>query len=296
MKKIFIISFIAFFYLPVLAQLKVVTAYPYISDIAKKIGGNSIQVDALASGTWDPHYIVPKPSLIAKVRQADLLIINGAELEIGWMPPLIRDSKNAKVQPGASGFLDLSAHVDLIDKPENVSRAHGDVHPSGNPHYSLNPDNILILAKAICDKLCALDNQNSSLYRANLEQFASAWDAKLKEWGDKLKSMQGIKVIQYHKLFDYFLNRFGIDLVMEIEPLPGIPPTSAHIKKIIDVVKTGSVSLIITDVYHSQKPVKMISEKTKARYAVLPHDVNSVAGVTDIFSLFDEIVRRITND
>ncbi len=296
MKKLLILFSILIFNYSVFSQLKVTTAYQYIADLTEKIGGNKIEVNSLAQGKWDPHYVVPKPSLIAKVRQADLLIINGAELEIGWMPPIIRDSKNSKVQPGKEGFLDLSSYVNMIDKPENVSRAHGDVHPSGNPHYSLDPENILVLAETICNRLSTLDNNNAQFYKNNLTKFNQQWNKKLKEWSGSMAKLKGKKVVQYHKLFDYFCRRYGIIMVKEIEPLPGIPPASGHIKKVIEAVKSNDIVLIITDVYHSKKPAKFVSNKTKVRYIILPHDVNSVNGAEDIFSLFDEIVRRMTND
>ena len=141
----------------VYAEMRVVTTYPYIADITSRIGGDRVSVHALASGNWDPHFVVPKPSLIAKVRRADLLILNGAELEIGWLPPVIRESRNAKVRPESGGFLDLSVYIKLIDVPENVSRAQGDIHPSGNPHFALDPANIAKIAVVITKKLCDLN-------------------------------------------------------------------------------------------------------------------------------------------
>ncbi len=296
MNKIIILICTLLFNFSVYAELKVVTTYQYITDIAKKIGKDRILVTSLAQGKWDPHYIVPKPSLIIKARQADLLIINGAELEIGWVPPIIRDSKNSKIQPGTEGFLDLSSYVNLIDKPENVSRAHGDVHPSGNPHYFLDPDNIPTLAKVICNKLSTLDNNNSQYYKDNLTELNTKWNIKIKEWSDKMAKFNGKKIIQYHKLFDYFCDNYNILIEKEIEPLPGIPPTSGHIKKVIELVKAKDISLLITDVYHSKKPVKFVSNKTKVKFVILPHDVNAVEEAKDIFSLFDEIIRRMTND
>jgi zinc/manganese transport system substrate-binding protein len=278
------------------AKVRVVTAYPYIADLARKIGGNAVDVKALAPGNWDPHTVVPRPSYIAKVRNADLLIINGAELEIGWIPPIIRESRNYKVQPGASGFLDLSVYAHLIDKPDNISRALGDVHPSGNPHYALGPENIPKIAGGIYQRLCKLDSANCQKYKKNLDEFNNKWTQKLEEWKKKISQVPGLKIVQYHKLFNYLCKYFGITIVMEIEPLPGIPPASGHIEKVIKTVRNESVPIIATDVYHPIGAAKFVSDKTGARLVVLPQDVHAVDGVDDIFSLYDVIVRRLTND
>ncbi len=276
------------------AKLNIAATYPYIADIAQRIGGDRISACALAPGNWDPHFVVPKPSLIAKVRGADLLIMNGAELEIGWLPPVIRESRNAAVQPGADGLLDLSLHLKLIDIPDNVSRAHGDVHPSGNPHFSLDPANIRAAAGIICKKLGALDPDNSAYYHNNFNEFVKTWDKKMLEWETAMKPLKGAKVIQYHKLFDYFFARYSLVPVSEIEPLPGIAPASGHIIKIINLAKTNGVNMILTDVYHSKEPAELIAAKTGIRMIVIPHDVNAVPGAENIFLLFDEIFGRMT--
>ncbi len=276
------------------AEIRVVTTYPYIADIAKKIGRHRVKTQSLAPGSWDPHFVVPKPSLIAKVRRADLLIINGAELEIGWLPPIVRESRNARVQPGANGFLDLSGCIELIDIPENISRAHGDVHPSGNPHFSLNPDNITKISIIILKRLCVIDSDNSSFYKKNHEEFHKLWNKKLKKWDEAMKPLKGMKVIQYHKIFDYLFQRYEIVGVTEIEPLPGITPTSRHIMDVINRVRSEGVKLVINDVYHSTKPAQLIARKTGVKMIVLPHDVGAVQDAKDIVALFDNIVRRLT--
>lgn len=276
------------------AKLKVVTTYPYIADIVKIIGKDRVSATALAPGAWDPHFVVPKPSLIARVRQADLLILNGAELEIGWLPPVVREARNPKVKPGSGGFLDLSAYIELIDVPENVSRAQGDVHPSGNPHFCLDPHNIKIIAEAVRERLSALDLNNSDFFQKNLDNFLKLWDNKLKEWENALKPLVGAKVVQYHKNYDYFCNRYGIIPIIELEPLPGIAPTSKHILRVINVVKNKNAKIILNDVYHSTKPAELVADKTGIKVIVLPHDVNAVKEAKNIVSLFDEIVRRLT--
>lgn len=275
------------------ADLKIITTYPYIASIVSQIVVGNAKVEALADGSLDPHFIVPKPSLMVKLRDADLLIINGAGLEVGWLPPLITQANNQKINT-SSGFLDLSQFVNLIDKPENITRAAGDVHPEGNSHFHLDPYNIPILADVITEKLCKVDNKRCETYTLNNKNFKERWQSKLREWNTRLSKVKGKKVVQYHKLYDYFINRYQLKLVGNLEPLPGIPPNPKHLDGLIEKTKQEGIDFIIQDVYHSQKPAMFLSEKTGAKMLVIPHDVGSVPEVKDIFSLFDEIVRRLT--
>jgi len=276
------------------AKLRVVASYPYIADIVKKIGRDKVHVKTLGRGNWDPHHVVPKPSLISIARRADIIIINGADLEVGWLPQIIRESHNRKIRQGAGGYLDLSKILSLIDIPKELSRAYGDVHPQGNPHFNLDPYNIPLIARAIYIRLSRKDPSNSSFYKDNFKKFNKLWGDKTREWNGALSALKGLKVVQYHKQFDYFFKRYGIICVTEIEPLPGIPPTSGHTKKVISLIKSENVKLIINDVFHSSKPAKFISGRAGIKLIILPHDIGAVKEAGDIVALFDEIVRRLT--
>ena len=276
-------------------QLQIVATYGYIGDIAQRIGKDRVDVVSLARGDYDPHVIIPKPSYIAKLRRADLLIINGAQLEIGWLPQIIRQANNGAVQPGERGFLDLSMHVHLIDVPTSVSRELGDVHPEGNPHFFLDPDNIPIIAEAITEKLSELDPDNQTFYETNDKEVYAQWQQKMKEWEGKLAPLKGEKVVEYHKIFDYFLNRFGFSLVGTIEPLPGIPPTTRHIAEVEQLIKREGVKYVLQDVYNPQDASLYLSKKLNVKLIIMPHDVGSVKEADNVFSVFDEIVRRLTN-
>ncbi|MEJ5173423.1 MAG: zinc ABC transporter substrate-binding protein [Hydrogenothermaceae bacterium] len=276
------------------ADIKVVTTYPYIASIVKEIVKDKATVENLADGSLDPHFIVPKPSLVVKLREADLVIINGAGLEIGWLPPLINQANNPKINPSSSGFLDLSQFVNLIHKPETVSRSMGDVHPEGNPHFHLDPYNIPVISDVITNKLCRLDVSNCKFYESNNISFKERWNRKLKEWNERLSTLKGKKVVEYHKLFDYFIDRYKLTLIGTLEPLPGIPPNAKHIENLIKITKSDGLDYILQDVYHSHKPAKFLAEKTGVKMIVLPHDIGSVPEVKDIFGLFDEIVRKLT--
>ncbi|AHE95908.1 adhesin [Thermocrinis ruber] len=274
------------------AKLKVVATYPWIGELVKEVGKDRVSLYVIARGTDDPHFVVPKPSHIAKMRDADLLIVQGASLEVGFLPPLLQQSNNPKIQPGRQGYLDLSQFVELIEKPANISRAMGDVHPEGNPHYQLDPHNIPPLARAIAERLCQLDSPNCAYYRGNLEDFLKRWNAKLTEWDREFAKLKGIKVIQYHKLYDYLLRRYGMVLVGTLEPLPGIPPTGKHIEGLIS--QAQGVKFILQDVYHEKRTAQFVAQRLNAKVVILPHEVGAVPEAKDLFSLFDEILRRLS--
>jgi zinc/manganese transport system substrate-binding protein len=273
--------------------LHIVAAYPYIGDLVERIGGGNVRVFVLARGDYNPHVIIPRPSFIAQIRRANLLIISGAQLEIGWIPPLLRQANNPAVQPGEPGFLDLSRYVTLIDVPTSVSREQGDVHPEGNPHYYLDPENIIPLAKAIMEKLSQLDSQNALDYRTRYSEFAELWNKRLIQWAEKMKGGMDTRVVEYHKNYDYFLRRYKLQIAGTIEPLPGIPPTSKHVEHLEALLTANPARLILQDVYNPDDASRHLAEKLGMKVVVLPHDVGAVREANGIFSLFDEIVRRL---
>jgi zinc/manganese transport system substrate-binding protein len=275
-------------------RLQVVATYGYIGDIVQRIGKDHVEVVVLARGDYNPHIIIPKPSYIAKMRRADLLVINGGQLEIGWLPQIIRQANNGSVQPGERGFLDLSMHVHLIDVPTSVSRELGDVHPEGNPHFFMDPDNIPVIAKAITERLSELDPDNQAFYETNNKELYASWQQSMKTWEEKLKPFKGEKVLEYHKIFDYFLNRFGFVIAGTIEPLPGIPPTTKHIADVEKLIMREQVKIIFQDVYNPQDASSYLAKRHNVKLIVLPHDVGAVKEANDVFSVFNEIIRRIT--
>lgn len=275
------------------ASLNVNTTYQTLGEVAKKIGGELVKVNVLASAKYDPHFIVPKPSLLSKLRRADLLIINGAGLEIGWLPPLIRSANNAKIQVGAQGFLDMSHFIPMIDVPTSVSRGFGDVHAQGNPHYSTDPYMIPIMAKVIEAKLSALDISNEAYYKANLENFLKEWDAYLQKLNTKMLSCKDKKLIEYHELFNYFLSRYEYKSYGNIEPLPGIAPSSKHTLELIHTLKSNKIKIILQDVYHEKKSALFIAKKADASAIILPHEVGAVKEADTLENFYNTIAKRI---
>ncbi|MBN2816881.1 MAG: zinc ABC transporter substrate-binding protein [Campylobacterales bacterium] len=284
MKKLLILLLLP---LSLFASLNIAVTYPYIGALTKEIGGEHVDVEVLAKGNWDPHFVVPRPSLITKVRNADALIMNGAQLEIGWLPPLIRRAGNNKVTPNASSFLNLAQHIELINKPNSVDRSGGDIHPDGNPHFHLNPANVITLAEVIKDFLTKLDASNSEIYNTNLLSFKEKWEKKLLEWQTKMESKKGLKVIQFHDNLAYFNKAYGLNNLATIEPLPGIPPSSKHTIELIKLIKEQKPCCILHDVYHSTKTAEFIQEKTGIKIILMPHDISALDSIEDLTSLFD---------
>ena len=284
---------LAFLPLTLLAHLNIAVSYPYIGALSKSIGGDHVTTVVLAKGNWDPHFVVPRPSLISKVRNADALIMNGGQLEIGWLPPLLRRAGNPKVEVGGSNFLNLSHNIHMIHKPHSVDRSLGDVHPDGNPHFHLDPRNILYLAGIIKIFLISIDVEHQAIYEKNFEEFSSMWREKLKIWQDKMENKKGLKVIQYHDNLAYFNEAYGLKSIATIEPLPGIPPSSRHTISLIKLIKEQKPCCILHDVYHSTKTADFISRKTNLPLVIMPHDIGALEDIEDLASLFDYLTSAI---
>ena len=278
---------------PAQAKTKIVVTYPYIAALVGEIAKDQVELTTLAKGDEDPHFVVPRPSFIGKLRQADLLIINGASLEIGFVPPLIRQANNPKIMPGAEGFIDLSQFVDLIEKPDKVSRSEGDIHPEGNPHFILDWHNVPAVARAIADALARADRSGAGAYHKNLDGFLARWKAQSEAWDRKAAPLKGKAIIQYHRLFDYFALRTGMRIVGELEPKPGIPPTSRHLEELIEANAAGTVYMVVTDPYHEKKSPEGLANKLSVPWAVLPQDVAAVAAAKDLFSLYDTLLASV---
>ncbi|UFH59748.1 metal ABC transporter substrate-binding protein [Sulfurovum mangrovi] len=277
------------------AKLQVAAAYPYIEQLTKEIAKDRVDVTLLSQGNWDPHFVVPKPSLISGLRDSDLLILNGASLEIGWLPPLIQRANNPRIQTGAKGYLDLSKYVELKDIPTHIDSTMGHVHKEGNPHFILDPHNIITLAEVIMIKLSVLDKENYSFYKKNFEVFKTRWTKKLKIYDRTMKQCEGIKVVQYHELFNYFLYRYQIKSLDNLEPLPGVKPNSKHTLELIKSIRQNGVKHILQDVYHEDKTASFIASKSGAKVITLPHDVGALKGTQTLEKFYDTLIGRICN-
>ena len=277
----------------VFAKVNVATTYQYLGEVVKAIGADEVKVDVLSNPKLDPHFIVPKPSLIGKLRREDLLIINGGQLEIGWLPPLLKSANNGKINVGAEGFVDVSRVIHMIDKPKSVSRTYGDIHPDGNPHFVMDIHNIIPIAKLIARKLESIDAVHKSIYESNLKKFIKKYQALTKTLSRQIKSCKVNKVIQYHELFNYALHANGIRSVENIEPLPGISPSSKHTLALINLIKQKKIKTILQDVYHEKRTAQFIADKTGAKVHVVPHDVGATDDANTLENFYKSIVKQL---
>jgi ABC-type Zn uptake system ZnuABC Zn-binding protein ZnuA len=269
-------------------KLNVVTSTEDLASIAREVGGDHITVESIARGYQDPHFVEPKPSFILKLQKADVLIVVGRELEIGWLPPLIQQSRNGKIQPGAEGYLDASLQAEILEIPTGqITRAMGDVHPLGNPHYWLDPENGKRIAKEIADKLSELRSDDRAYFQQRLSDFTGRLDAAEKGWVAALAPYKGTKLVTYHRSFPNFAKRFDLDIMGYVEPRPGIPPTPQHTLDLVNEMKRQNVKLVLVEPYFDLKTPNAIGRDTGAEVLVMPPSVGGVKEVTDYFKLFD---------
>jgi len=276
------------------AALRVVTTTQDLSAITKAVGGEWVQVQSLTPGTRDPHFAAAKPSMIRKVFLADLLLVIGADMEIGWLPPLLQSARNSRVQPGNPGYLDLSSVVPLLGKVSDpVSRAMGDVHAKGNPHYWLDPRNGIRMAQAITTRLSGLDPAHKDDYRRRFNDFVQTMDNKLPAWRAELAQLKGKPVIAYHKSFVYLADAFGFRIVGEVEPKPGIAPSAASLSALVERIKTEHIDSLIMEPYYERRSASYLNEQTGIHVAVIPQSVGAQPDIHTYFDLFDAIVAAL---
>jgi zinc/manganese transport system substrate-binding protein len=246
------------------AKLNVIATTTDFGSIAKVIGGDKIELTTLAKPTEDPHFVDAKPSFIVKLNRADIIIEGGAELEIGWLPALLDQSRNEKLAAGTAGHVMCAQGVQLLDIPTALDRSKGDIHAAGNPHYTTDPLNAKIIAKNIADALCKLDEKSAETYHANLKTFEDAIDAKMQEWQKTLEPFKGQQIVSYHDSWLYFAHRFGLKIELFLEPKPGIPPTPAHLTHVITKMKQDNSHVIIVDPYLNRKTAETVARNTGA--------------------------------
>lgn len=276
------------------AKLNAVATLPDFGSIAEAIGGDKVKVTTIARGTEDAHFVDARPSFVRVLNQAQVLIEGGAELEVGWLPPLVNSARNSKILGESPGHLVLGRYVQLMDVPKTpVDRSMGDIHPLGNPHYWLDPENGKVMAEKIAETFAALDPKNAQEYQAKLKEFEQRLAAKLPEWEKKLAPFKGTKVITYHKSFEYFARRFGLDIFGQLEPKPGIEPTAVHINELIQSAKTQGVKLVMIEPFRPRRSAQTVAENIGAKLVIVPEKVNGVEQAKDYFSLFDYLVNTI---
>jgi ABC-type Zn uptake system ZnuABC Zn-binding protein ZnuA len=276
------------------APLKVVTTIQDLASLTKEVGGDRVDVSAIARGYQDPHFVEPKPSFLLLLRNADLLEVVGLELEIGWLPPLLDQSRNANIRPGTKGYLDVSHGVEILDRPTVVNRSMGDVHPLGNPHFWLDPANAVRIAIQIEQKLSELRPADAPYFAQRLNAFKLRINEANKRWMAELAPYRGAKVVTYHNSWPNFAKHFGLDVVGYVEPKPGVPPSPSHTFELINMMKAQHVKAIMMEPYFDAKTPQSIAERTGAKLVVLYPSVGGAkSGTDDYFQLFDTNIANL---
>jgi zinc/manganese transport system substrate-binding protein len=276
------------------AKLNVVATLPDFGAIARSVGGEHVKVSTIARATEDPHFVDARPSFIRMLNQADILIEGGAELELGWLPQLVNNARNGKILADAPGHLILSRGVHLLEVPSGpIDRSQGDVHPSGNPHYWLDPANGKIIASEIAKTLSAVDPGHAAAYQANAQKFQERLDQKMAEWTKLMEPYRGTKVLEYHKSFEYLADRFGLQIAGQIEPKPGIEPSPAHLNALVPLARQQGVKLVIVEPFRSRRSPESVARAINAKLLLLPQSTGGHESIKDYFDLFDYDVGQI---
>ncbi len=279
---------------PAFADLRVATSLTDLASVAESVGGRHVTVMSLCKGYEDPHFVPAKPSLMKAIQNADVFVSVGLELDGGWLPLVLPGSRNPKIQPGTAGFVDASEGVDVLEKPTGtVSRAEGDVHPLGNPHYYLDPKNLEIVAGHLAAVFSALDPANAADYSANAKAFGDRMEGALAKWQAELAPYKGASVVTFHRNFIYFADRFGLKLFGNVEPKPGIPPTPRHIAELAEAMRQAGVRVVLYQPYYDADASRDVAGKAGGVAVEIPTEVGGTPDAKDVVSKFDNIVSSL---
>jgi zinc/manganese transport system substrate-binding protein len=278
---------------PVVAQIRVVATTPDLASVAREIGGDRVSVVALAKPTEDPHFVDAKPSFIVTLNRADALIEGGAELELGWLPPLLENARNGKIGAGAPGRIVASEGVRLLEVPSSFDRSKGDIHSLGNPHFMIDPVTVKIVARNIASHLAQIDPKNTATYNANLARFNTRLDAKTLDWQKALAPFRGAKIVTYHRDFIYLAQRFGLSIVDELEPKPGIAPSPSHLAQVIGEMRANNAKVILVQPFQNRKTAETVARQTGAMVLDTPQQPGAVSNTSTYFDMMDNLVRAL---
>jgi zinc/manganese transport system substrate-binding protein len=276
------------------AKLNVVATLPDFGAVAREIGGDKVEVTVLAKPTEDPHFVDARPSFVVQLRTADVLIDGGAELEIGWLPPLLQNARNPKIEAGKPGRVIGSQGIRLMNVPGTVTRAAGDVHALGNPHFMTDPIIAKAVAQHIAQAFAAVDSANAAAYDGNYKKFEANINAKLQEWGSALLPFKGQNVVAYHDSWPYFAHRFGVNIDIFLEPKPGIPPSPSHLAEVIQQMKAKKIKAIIVEPFQDKKIAEKVASSTGAKVVEFAQFPGGLSGTDNYVKLIDALVSRLT--
>jgi zinc/manganese transport system substrate-binding protein len=275
------------------AKLNVFACEPEWGALAQELGGDRVSAYSATTAFQDPHHIEARPSLIARIRSADIVLCTGSELEIGWLPLLLTQSGNDRIQPGAPGFIAASQYVLRLEIPKVIDRSLGDIHPGGNPHIHLDPRNILKVGQVLTARLSQIDPAGADAYKALASSFGQRWSAAEERWQRQAAPLRGVPIIVYHKDFSYFINWAGMRDVGSLEPKPGIPPTPAHLAELVDQMKRVPAKIIVYSPYNSPQAAEFLSSRTGIPNVMVPFTVGGTPAAKDLFGLFEDTIQRL---
>jgi zinc/manganese transport system substrate-binding protein len=275
------------------AALDVFACEPEWAALAEELGGDKVAVFQAISAQQDVHRIEARPSLIARVRSADMLVCTGAELEIGWLPLLLRSAGNRKIQPGQPGHFMAADFAQKIEVPARLDRAEGDVHPYGNPHIHLDPHNVARVAKALGERLAQVDGGNAAHYQARTAAFLERWDKAIPQWETQGAALKGMRVVSHHRDYNYLFGWLGMEGALSLEPKPGVQPSAAYLGELLTKLKAQPADVITRSVYNDPKPAQWLSQRAGLPVAVLPYTVGGTLEANDLFALFDDSIKRL---
>ena len=278
---------------PAWAVLNIFATVPEWGALAEELGGDNVKVYVATNALQDPHHIEAKPSLIARARNADLVVATGAELEIGWLPLVTQQAGNPRIQPGKPGYFEAARLVPMLEKPTRLDRADGDVHPGGNPHIQTDPRNILRVAAPLSARLAELDPANAATYAARLKAFTDKWTAAIARWEQQGASLRGVPIVVQHKSFSYLIAWLGINEVAVLEPKPGVEPTTAYLAEVLATMSKHPPKMVIRAAYQSDRASQWIAERAKINAVLLPFTVGGTAEARDLYTMFDDTIARL---
>jgi ABC-type Zn uptake system ZnuABC Zn-binding protein ZnuA len=279
---------------PAFADLKVATSLTDLASVAQFVGGKHVTAQSLCRGYEDPHFVPAKPSLMKAIQNANVFVSTGLELDGGWLPLVLPGSRNPRIQPGTKGFVDASQGIDVLEKPVGtVSRAEGDIHPLGNPHYYADPKNLEIVAHHLAEVFSQVDPANAADYAANEKAFDERMEASLTKWEEQMAPYKGASVVPYHRNFDYFADRFGLKLFGTVEPKPGIPPSPRHITELAEAMKQAGVKVVVYQPYYSADACNEVAKRAGGTAVEVATEVGGVPGASDVFTKFDVLVSSV---
>ena len=292
MRTLFSVLLIAA-WMPAHAALNVLACTPEWGALAKEIGGDKVNVYTATTALQDPHRVEARPSLIARARNADLLFCTGAQLEAGWAPLLQTQSGNAGIQAGQPGYFEAASVATLIERPQSVDRAQGDVHPDGNPHLHLDPRNVAKVASALAARMATLDAPQAAHYRSREKEFLQRWNEAIPRWEQQAAPLKGLRVVLYHKDLSYLVQWLGIQEAGSLEPKPGIPPSTAHLAGLLERLKREPAQAIVRSAYNDPRPAEWLAERAKIPAVVVPYTVGGTDRAKDLFGLYDDTIARL---